>query len=379
MSDKKKKHINRKPSVSVSVKRPKGTRKTFALIKVEVKKDGTRDQTIIKSKQLDTYNSDYRANPGRYNEINRQVELLRDKIRDELREKMGLTSSSKSLAINSGNRRLVARFFDEIHSAKPFLKDITREKAKGEMDAVLSIFQSIPLSTISKKDLDKKYWFEEDKYSDETKNRMVCRVNSLLKLSGNDVRLTKKPLDEKIIRFLKEEELEAFVACLSRDIDKIAARIYFYTGLRTGELFGLEKRKIIFDQRIIKVDKQYTREGELTVPKSRKTRVAIFPTFLTGDLDRWFEIPKKTRIENRDSMGRRFLDTSRRIWGEHEIKNISPHDLRRSFAIHHIEVNKLSLTEVALLLGDTMSVVQRYYSGFAFTEDAATELARRLG
>ena len=77
-------------------------------------------------------------------------------------------------------------------------------------------------------------------------------------------------------------------------------------------------------------------------------------------------------------MSKRFLNVSRKIWGKSTARDISPHDLRRSFAIHLLSEKGFTITDVAFLLGDNESVVQDYYAGYSLTENMIINLKKKL-
>lgn len=264
----------------------------------------------------------------------------------------------------------------------------TQTKMKlASVDSVNKNFHSKQIDynqaiTLLKDDRDTIYYKLESntQYSHENRRRLVCRVNALLTFIGRGFKIPKlKAKQIRKISHITEKELERFVIELKNEIDKVACRIIFYTGLRTGELFGFTLSDVDFEKNLINIDKQLTRDFKIEPPKSNKERDVIFPDLLKEDLKKWFEFKDSEKELARNNLSKRFLSASRRIWGKVKHRDISPHDLRRSFAIHLIVEKDFSVTNVAFLLGDTEAVVQKYYSGYTISQNMAEMLLKKLG
>lgn len=220
------------------------------------------------------------------------------------------------------------------------------------------------------KEITRKFNSNKD-YSIETIRATIPRLNNLLKFCKRDIQI-KKPLKPvKRIDSISEAEMKKVLNHIENDLYKSYYRVFFYTGMRTGELFGLDAQSVNFSKRIINVISQRTRSGNLDLPKMGKKRSITFPNHLKADI----KIILKSDEPPRDYLYKKFRKTCQSVIG----KDRSLHDLRRSFAIHALTTWGFSLTQVAMLLGDSVTVVQSNYAGYSFDEEGLGHLARKMG
>jgi len=337
---------------------------------------GERKQKKHDCEALKSINNGYKKGVILYNDALDLLENVRKSELEKLKLQLGYSSGNPS---NSTNKSIINRYLAEEYSKRKSLKDRTKEQIKYEFHAVLKILG--PDVSLLKDDRDTIYYqiLGNTHYSSESKSRLVCRFNALLKFLNRPFTIPKIHIQKSAkIPHITEEELKTFLNALGRDEDKVAARIIFYTGLRSGELFGLEGNDVDYTDRVITVERQLTRDLLVQKPKNNKERDVVFPAKVTKDIKKWCVLPDSYKRENVATFSRRFLKASRKVWGIDKTKDISAHDIRRSFAIHMLG-RGFSITEISFLLGDSEKVVRMYYAGYSANKELLNRMRERLG
>lgn len=129
-------------------------------------------------------------------------------------------------------------------------------------------------------------------YKSYTKaNTLVSLVNRIFKFAINQGYIESNPMD-KIIRpknthkkefeakFYEKEELKHFLECIENENILVSTmfRTFAFTGLRTGELLGLQWEHIDFDKKTISVKQVLVRvkqQYKLQPPKNKNSRRTI--------------------------------------------------------------------------------------------------------
>jgi integrase len=304
------------------------------------------------------------------------VESLRKSELERIKVRYGFNESNVA---NSTNKSLVNTYLSKEYSKRKNLKERTKEQIKYEFHAVLKILG--PDVSLLKDDRDTIYYqiLGDMNYSDGSKRRLICRFNALLKYAGRDFKIPKIQVQKsKKIPHITESELDMFLNHLGHKVDKLAAEIIFHTGLRSGELFGLEEADVNFKSRFLSVERQLTRDLIIQKPKNNKDRDILIPTKLKKTLREWLKLPESEKREQRGRLSHRFLRASRAIWGKDKAREIGPHDLRRSFAIHMLG-RGFSITQISFLLGDSEQVVRAYYAGYSANKEMLEQMKEKLG
>jgi integrase len=220
-------------------------------------------------------------------------------------------------------------------------------------------------------------------YRLSVKNKIICRLNLILKNAGRDFKITKKKIEEyEEISFIDEKQLNK----LLKEVDYVSGNtklikdgiiLMFYCGFREGELFGLSRNNFDKVEETYFIREQMQRDLSFTKPKNNKEREITVPSVAIDSLERWLSYPKQEKINYRLFLSRKVLEASRKTFKERK-HQISNHDLRHSFAIWCLSKG-LSLTEVSYLLGNTLQVCVRHYTGFSLQKEALKSIAKKLG
>lgn len=81
------------------------------------------------------------------------------------------------------------------------------------------------------------------------------------------------------------EEFNQFIKYVDDIVFRTVFDVLYFTGLRKGEVLGLKWKDIYFDIRALNVNKQLTKKGTITTPKTKKSnRIIYLDDFLINEL-----------------------------------------------------------------------------------------------
>jgi integrase len=155
---------------------------------------------------------------------------------------------------------------------------------------------------------------------------------------------------------------------------KLLARVAFYTGARLGEIFYIQKRHIKRHSVHLELQMSDTKRADGTFKedtlKSGYDREIFLHEGIRQDLPDWAKVPLIERYEIRlKSFSKHIQRACRKVCDiEDPIKILSFHDLRHCHAIWLLQAGA-TITEVAQLLGNSLDVCYRYYSGFELKKE----------
>lgn len=134
----------------------------------------------------------------------------------------------------------------------------------------------------------------------------------------------------------------------------------FATGLRLGELLALSSSDLVGG--FLNINKQVKANKNVTPPKRNKTGKVV----IIAELKEY--VLEFLKVENKETLRYRIQSEVVNISNEVLKRHIHVHDLRHSHAIHLLGKGA-SLTLIALQLRNRIEVCQKYYAGFAHTDD----------
>ena len=164
----------------------------------------------------------------------------------------------------------------------------------------------------------------------------------------------------------KSEYLKFSEAMKEKPISYYAFQLFYWTGIRCGELLALTKSDFDLDRRTLRINKTYqTVKGKklVTTPKTEKSnRVIELPQFLCDEMQEYFDSLYKV-----DESSRIFPVTKSYFHHEMDrgvqeagVKRIRIHDLRHSSCALLIELG-YSPIQIAERLGhESVTITERY-------------------
>jgi integrase len=221
---------------------------------------------------------------------------------------------------------------------------------------------------------------------DRRQRQLAMYLNCLLKFIGREgIKIEKNRMKPVRIKYLTEDQFSKVVGAIAeldqREINREAfsvfAQMAFHTGMRAGELMGLERQDLIKNKSAIRVMRQVDTLEETDEPKWHKTRVVAVYSEAIQLFDRWIELKSEIPHEVRLRASRILKDACRKTFPKSPDLWICFHDLRHSFAIRCLEAG-LPIQMIARQLGNTVSVCERYYVGFIHTDQTLEDTVKLM-
>lgn len=346
---------------SYAIKPPRGRRRSFAIQEV----DGFKRRTL-EIPELDAVNKLLISGKLSLISAKKQVEDLRDSLyakRD---------SEDPRLLFHSDNLQLLNRYWTEEYSDRDIV-DLASMKA--DLRRAVESCGSLSMLTASKIDLGNQIagYCEGNT---KKQRRVISRINQLLKYVGRDFVL-RKPKESRLdVAYLTDLEMLRVLAQCKDDNFGLLCQIAFWTGLRMGEIFALRPNNIRADYII--VESQIDDEGERRATKTRAVRRAWVASDKLELVREWVRLPEEIKIELRDVRhSTLFKRLCRKAYPKDKSKWVRFHDLRHSYAVGLINKG-VPINLVAQSLGNSISVCEKYYSGFVLRDEGIDTINRIL-
>ena len=253
--------------------------------------------------------------------------------------------------------------------SKTYLKEKSHLKTANRVEkhiaAINDHFGEMPIDKLKRSDIKEWIQLQLENISPKTVSNYLASVRGII-----DIAIDKEIIKHNVAKGIKlpthyTEEVEPFsskeVKLLldnANDFFKLYLAIGFYTGMRTGEILGLQYTDIDFEKRVIYVSRTIG-EGKISTPKTRKS---IREVPILDDLLPYLKKPtnsiwlfsKKggTRLgrfgENRYREWHKLLDQCK-------ITYRKPYSTRHTFIVSMLKHSNLSILEIAQTVGHTTS------------------------
>jgi len=199
---------------------------------------------------------------------------------------------------------------------------------------------------------------------------VVAAINQIRQFLGVTEGLYAVPEESPEFRYLTEADLLKVTKHLSGWHVSLAL-VLFGTGCRIGEAFAIRPEN--FRDRALNVFKQRDRDEVTRAPKTRKQRKAYILELARPVMNDWaaLELPRESsEVEFRNALGA----ACKAAFPKDEAKWLTPHELRHSYAVHMLTAKNASISIIAKLLGNSVTVCEKYYLNFTFEDDALAAL-----
>lgn len=344
-----------------------GRRRTFAIVKRILKDDGTVQNLAFPHPTLTEINTRLLAGKETLDQATAQANRLLKTLQSELK------GPSRVEALLPENESVVEAYWKAEYEGRD-LRD--PDSMSADLNRAVRALGNVSLKTADAKTLQRKV----DELQVATKQRrVVARLNQLLRFLERGIRLKKKRKPHAKVAHIRLADLPKLLACVPGATERSLVGLAFYSGLRLGELFALEKRQLKGAGTLF-VDQQVSTEWEFSAPKRDKSRnAAIHPEGMSF-FRHWLDVPlaEKKRLRKM-----KWSDLVRgwcaKAFPTEPEKWIKFHDLRHSYAIMLLDAG-VHINDVALSLGDGIQVTQDHYAGFlretSHTEAIISKLKR---
>jgi integrase len=142
------------------------------------------------------------------------------------------------------------------------------------------------------------------------------------------------------------------------------AVVLFCTGCRLGEAFMFKARDLKANSSLF-VNRQLDRKLAVREVKNRKPHQTILLDEGREAFLKWSSIVDKESYRKR--VQHPIINAAKKAFKDKE-RQISPHDLRHSYAVHMLGLG-VPLDRVAKLLGDSVKTTEDYYAGFVMSSN----------
>lgn len=356
------------------IKRPSGRRKNFDLIcYIPIDRRTKKYQDLPKplKSQVSKINAQFFSKVLSASE----VETLLNAIIQKQYAKFKIKSRALTeMKLSTINQKIFDGFWVKMYEDR---RIVDKASAKYDFERALALVDPLSLMTSTSSEITRK--LDSSGKTAAQIRRAVDRLNQILAYLGRDFTLQKPEEELVAVSYVTKAELDQILVHVKDQV--IDGQFYkaevftdlivtlFCAGLRISESMALTSAD--YRNGAINVDKQFTRYKKLKKPKRGKQgRVFVF-NFGEASVRRWTETNPKDAY--RYPLTKALHDACKLAFPNDQSKWLSPHDLRHSYAIHLLGQGA-SLTQVALNLRNRIEVCQKYYTGFANTEDTLDAL-----
>lgn len=274
------------------------------------------------------------------------------KERDRHKEKRSLQSR-----LGDVNFKLYNDYWAKCYDHRP---NIDLDTAKNRLKRALRALEGVPLSDATEAQIQTAV---TNKCKNDRQRRvMVSTLRGLLKFIGRtDVVLRYPAKPRSNPRHIDLEDFQQMLGQLQGN-DKLVAAVAFGLGARVGEVFALTKWAQ--PKRAVFIDKQLDRDLEIRDTKNRRQRWVKCIKELWVYVENWAEVPVETQKSLRNERwAEKIKAACVATFPDEPEKHLTFHDLRHCYAIHCLRCG-LTMEQVAKALGDSIVVVQEYYTGY---------------
>lgn len=253
--------------------------------------------------------------------------------------------------------------------SKAYLKEKSHLKTANRVEKHIGVindyFGNISIDKLKRSDIKEWIQIQLKSISPKTVSNYLASVRGII-----DVAIDKEIIKHNVAKGIKlpthyTEDIEPFssdeVKLLLKNANsffKLYLAIGFYTGMRTGEILGLQYSDIDFDKKIIYVSRAIG-EGKVSTPKTRKS---IREVPILDDLLPYLNKPNNSvwlfSKKNGTRLGR-FGENRYREWHKLldacKIAYRKPYATRHTFIVSMLKHSNLSILEIAQTVGHTTS------------------------
>lgn len=354
------------PNLRYFIGKPNKTRKTYALVcyrLIDRKTKKYQSPNPTTKKLLDKINQNLLLGVIKPHEA--EI-LLKELIAGMYRKAKVLNMVLKHSVISEINQKIFNQYWATEYSNR-YLSD--ENSPRFDILKAIKLIEPLSLATASAADFQKALKKNSTKVAEM--RRAVDRLNQLLRFLGRDFKLHKPPEPVRTIQHVKKQEFDRIVSFIEDTNMQNLAVTLFSSGLRLSEALALTEDDHI--DTWLNVNKQLTKGGEIKKPKRGKEGKSLILPFGKDAVEQWIA------CENKDQYRFKLFDAleiaCKKAYPTNKAKWIGPHDLRHSHAIYLLSKGA-SLTQVALNLRNRVDVCQKYYTGFAHTDDTIEALKK---
>lgn len=203
-----------------------------------------------------------------------------------------------------------------------------------------------------------------------TINKLIVLINRLRKLAGITAKIPHrkdKTMAGSRVEYLKPEEISSLLVNVD-ELDYHIIRFAIATGLREGEMFGIEKKT--FRNGFLDITRQLYRDGTSGNPKNDRRRTLPLSKIGKQSFDYLIKNHKQFLAQRNT-----FSNRLRRLTQLHLGHAYSVYDLRHTYAVNCLQAN-IGALKLCGWMGNSVTVLQEHYIGFMV--DATDDDVKKL-
>jgi integrase len=350
------------------IAKPTKTRKTYALVCYVLLDRKTKQYIPLDDSlraSVDKINTDYKSGLIQDHEV---LTLLNDLIQFQYRKSHVKSIVLKNRTLSEVNDKIFKKFWADVYGVR-FLED--PKAAEYKLRKALALIDPLSLLTASAQELQAK--LKSSGQNVRAIRAATDRLNQILKYLKRDIRLQKPKDGLNVVQYVTKLEFDNLVKAIDDPVSRDFATTLFCSGLRLSEALALTPTDLQGDK--LNVTKQLAKDGTLKLPKRDRVGKSLVVPFGMEAVKRWVE------FENKEAYRYKLYDDLEaaclKVFGANKSKHVSPHDLRHSHAIYLLSKGA-NLTQVALNLRNRVDVCQKYYTGYAHTDETLDGLKSKI-
>ena len=259
--------------------------------------------------------------------------------------------------------------------------DESNVTARFEFLKALELVNPLPLESVDKKTLKRKW---ESLFLSNLQNRRYgTRINQLLGFAKKSykLKLPRRSRNPDVVAHVTIEQFEEkMIPNYPTTESKLLAQVLFGTGMRYSEAMAVDDPNKLLSNRTFYVYRQMLKKGKIVnrIKNNKPHNTVVLPGFIEA-FKAWASIPVERKRELRLSSA--FEKTTsvltKKIFTK-SVNQLTNHDFRHCYAVHMMSVVRLSISEIAMLLGDDETTVRDHYIGFVISDDHVDLINKRI-
>jgi integrase len=351
---------------------PKEKRVTFSILAKHTPPLNGKKHTQVEDERLDALNQALKSGVPIEN-VEVEIKNICDALNVEQKKKEnGIWIAS------ADNLRLVEEYWEREVSDRKNRRPYT---AKRRLFWAVEMIGPTPLLG-DRRELQKV--LDQRSGGNKRRQRKLCAVlNEIRKWHGiTQDRLKPEKKSRPKFLFLEEEEFKKVLPYIEAGpkqevsdltLQSLMATV-FYSGVRPGEAFAFKADH--YSNGELKVLTQIDRFEEEIDTKNGKVRTTLL--FKEGEehFFNWINATDKDKLE-RTGLARLLKKACKKSFPNQPDKWVSVKDLRHSYAVMCIKKKGFSISEISILLGNTVTVCEEYYLNFVLQNSDIQSLKMR--
>jgi integrase len=348
-------------------------RKTFVIQAKWKDEEGKNKKETIRNAEIDQINKLFLAGEIDFDRAKTMCMSLKDQL---VRER---DKDAPLLLCHEDNIRLFEKMWEDKYIFR------TNKDLKGTRRSIIRAMEVVghlSIETATRNQILERVK-KQVKAGEANEEHTLMRLKEFFKYAGRTDELPSKLTRSKSsgeVKHLTVEEFNQVVPHIKDPLIKLLSQVAFATGMRTGEIFAIHRQDVSADMTSIFLKVQISRKREEEPPKREKTRrLLVLPWGIKYLKELLEKYPEPMLLKKRnEKLAEQFKLACQAAFPDDRRKHLVFHDNRHSYAIFLLSEARLNITEVALMIGDSVKVTQNHYVGHVLNDNSLENLKNIL-